>query len=64
MEQKSTQGMPIYLQMALAHNVPAMHSFLKLDDKSQDEIIEKARNATTKNEIQAMVNELPKMHLR
>lgn len=63
MDEKQTQGMPIYLQMALAHNVNAMNAFLKLDNASQDEIIDKAKNAETKREIQQIVDEIPKMRL-
>lgn len=62
MEQNDSQNMPIYLQMALAHNVSAMRSFLKLDDEAQDEIIQRAR-VLSKMEIQNMVDNIPKMHL-
>ena len=47
---------PLSLQMALAHNVQAMQAFLKLDDGAQDEIIERARHASTKREIQKIVD--------
>lgn len=63
MDENQTQGMPIYLQMALAHNALAMQSFLKLDNTHQDEIIEKARKTESKREIQQMVDSIPKMHL-
>lgn len=62
MDEKQTQGMPIYFQMALAHNADAMQAFLRLDDKRQDEIINQARNVSTKREIQQIVDGLPMKH--
>lgn len=54
---------PLSLQMALAHNTEAMYSFLKLDNKTQDEIIEKVKNTETKREIQQIVDKIPEMRL-
>ena len=62
MEEKATQGMPIYMQMALAHNVNAMRCFLSLGDKEQDELIEKARATDSKREIQKMIDNIPFCH--
>jgi hypothetical protein len=59
MEENKTQGMPIYMQMALAHNVNAMQCFLRLDDQRQDELIERARKTDSKREIQKMIDGLP-----
>ncbi|MBO5261593.1 MAG: hypothetical protein J6B45_00955 [Clostridia bacterium] len=56
--------LPLSLQMALAHNVNAMYSFLKLDNKTQDEIIEKAKNTKTKREIQQIVDKIPEIRLQ
>ena len=53
--------MPLGLQMALSHNVSAMNAFLKLDNKTQDDLIEKAKNTQTKRELQQIVDSLPKM---
>ncbi|MBQ8145782.1 MAG: hypothetical protein IJ039_03290 [Clostridia bacterium] len=54
-------SMPLGLQMALSHNVSAMSAFLKLDNKSQDELIERARVTQTKRELQQMVDNIPNM---
>lgn len=62
MKENQTQGMPIYMQMALAHNVNAMRCFLSLDDKKQDELIERARNTDSKREIQKMIDGIPFIH--
>lgn len=63
MDENNKQGMPLSLQMALAHNVTAMNSFLKLEDSKQDEIITKARSVSTRREVQQIVDSIPKMHL-
>lgn len=57
-------NLPLSLQMALAHNATAMYSFLKLDNKTQDEIIEKAKNTKTKREIQQIVDKIPEIRLQ
>ncbi len=57
----SIPSMPLGLQMALAHNVMAMNAFLKLDNKSQDELIERARSTETKRELQQIVDNIPNM---
>ena len=54
---------PLSLQMALAHNADAMYSFLRLDNKTQDDIIAKVKNTETKREIQQIVDKIPKMRL-
>ena len=56
-------GIPLSMQMALAHNTAAMHAFLKLDDNTQDKIIEQARNATSKREVQMLVDNIPQIRL-
>ena len=56
-------SIPLGLQMALAHNSAAMYSFLKLDNKTQDEIIEKAKKAETKRELQMLVDDIPQIRL-
>ena len=56
MGDSQNEGMPLSMQMALAHNVQAMQAFLKLEDGVQDEIIERARQASTKREIQKIVD--------
>ena len=53
---------PLGLQMALAHNVPAMQAFLCMRDSEQDEFIEKSKQLKTKREIQALVDSLPETH--
>ena len=57
-------NIPLSLQMALAHNADAMYSFLRLDNKTQDDIIEKVKNTTTKREIQRIVDEIPEIRLK
>lgn len=44
--------------MALAHNVQAFNTFLALDNKKQDEIIEQAKNTKTKREMQMLVDNI------
>ena len=58
MYQKSSSELPLGFSMALAHNVKSFNAFLALDDKKQDEIIEKARNAQTKREMQQLVDNI------
>ena len=53
--------MPLGFTMALAHNVNAFNEFLRLDDKKQDEIIEKAKNTKTKREMQKLVDSIPRL---
>ena len=57
-------SIPLSLQMALAHNANAMYSFLRLDNKAQDELIEKVKNTQTKREIQQIVDKIPEMRLK
>ena len=52
-------SMPISMQMALAHNVQALQAFLKLDDAAQDKIIEKARQTSSKRELQKIIDSMP-----
>ena len=60
---ENNDKLPIKFQMALAHNTEAMYSFLKLDNKTQDEIIERVKNTETKREIQQIVDKIPEMRL-
>lgn len=57
-------NIPLSLQMALAHNADAMYSFLRLDNKKQDELIERIKNTETKREIQQIVDKIPEMRLK
>ena len=49
--------LPLGLQMALAHNIPAMQTFLGLEDREQDELIKdlvvltKGKEPTVSDEI-------------
>ena len=63
MEENSTHEMPISMQMALAHNVQAMQAFLKLDNDTQDRIIEKARKTESKRELQRIIDNIPQIRL-
>lgn len=56
-------GIPLSMQMALAHNTAAMRAFLKLDDREQDRLIEQAKNASTKREVQMLVDNIPQIRL-
>jgi hypothetical protein len=38
-----------------------MNAFLKLDDKAQDELIERARKTETKRELQKIIDDIPNM---
>ncbi len=58
MDKKSSADMPLGLSMALASNISSFNAFLKLSDREQDEIIEKARNVKTKRELQMLVNSI------
>ena len=55
---KSTPELPLGFSMALAHNPKAFNTFLALDDKRQDEIIEQAKNTKTKREMQILVDNI------
>ncbi|MBQ7907051.1 MAG: hypothetical protein IJ309_03650 [Clostridia bacterium] len=55
MDKNFSQNMPLDFQMALAHSPKAMSTFLRLDDKSQDELIEKAHHIGTKREMMLFV---------
>ena len=55
---------PLTLQMALAHNANAMYSFLRLDNKAQDEIIERVKKTESKREIQKIVDNIPEIRLK
>ena len=55
---------PLSLQMALAHNANAMYSFLRLDNKAQDDLIERVKNTATKREIQQIVDKIPEIRLK
>ena len=55
---------PLGLQMALAHNANAMYSFLRLDNKMQDEIIERINKTESKREIQQIVDKIPEIRLK
>lgn len=59
MYNKNGHEMPLGFTMALAHNVNAFNAFLLLDDKSQDKIIKQAQEATTKRELQMLVDNIP-----
>ena len=63
MGENQNGSMPLSMQMALAHNTVAMQAFLKLDDSTQDKIIEEARNMETKREIQKLVDNIPGIRL-
>ncbi|MBO5286559.1 MAG: hypothetical protein J6B34_00385 [Clostridia bacterium] len=52
-------SLPLSFQMALSHNKRAFSVFLSLDNKRQDEVIEQARRAKTKREMQILVDSLP-----
>jgi hypothetical protein len=58
---ESIPSMPLGMQMALSHNVKSMNAFLKLDDKAQDELIERARKTETKRELQKIIDDIPNM---
>jgi hypothetical protein len=50
---------PIGFSMALSHNISAFSAFLSMDDKSQNEIISRARATKTKRELQLLVDNIP-----
>ena len=58
MYEKGLPELPLGFAMALAHNVSSFNAFLSLDDKKQDEIIEKAKQAKTKREMQILVDNI------
>ena len=55
-------NMPISFQMALAHNIPSMKSFLSMDNEKQDKIIEHAKKIKNVREMNNFVNSIPKTH--
>ena len=58
MEEKDS--MPIAFQMALAHNKDAFLAFLKMDDKSQNNIINEAKNQHSLREMNIFVSNIAK----
>ena len=58
MKESEIPKMPIGFQMALAHNISSLNAFLKLNDSERDKVIEKARGAKTKRELQLLVNSI------
>ncbi len=60
---EENNGMPLSMQMALAHNTAAMRAFLKLDDAAQNELMDRARKAPTKREIQQIVDGITQIRL-
>ena len=54
--------MPITFQMALAHNIPSMKSFLRMTNEEQDEIIKKAKNVKNMREMNTFVNNINKIN--
>ena len=55
----SESSFPIGFSMALSHNISAFNAFLSMDDKSQNEIISKAKATKTKRELQILVDNIP-----
>lgn len=53
-----TGEMPLGLGFALAQNPEAMKNFAALPESQQSEIIQKARAASSKREMQSLVNGL------
>ena len=60
---EENNGMPLSMQMALAHNTAAMRAFLKLDDAAQNELMDRARKAPTKRELQQIVDGITQIRL-
>ncbi len=55
---KISSELPLGFAMALAHNTSSFNAFLAMDDKQQDEIIEKAKHTKTKREMQMLVDNI------
>ena len=55
--------LPLGLQMALAHNVLAMQTFLGLEDREQDKLIKRAEKTKTQREMQKLVDNIPRIRL-
>lgn len=54
--------MPLTFQMALAHNKTSMNAFLRMNNETQDKIINEAKEIKTVREMHKFVNFIPKMH--
>lgn len=50
--------LPIGFGFALAQNPEAMQAFARLSEAGQNEIVQRARTVSSRNEMQALVNEL------
>ena len=50
--------MPIGFGMALVMNVDAMNSFARMNDKQKRAIIERAHNASSREEMQSIINSI------
>lgn len=54
------RGMPITFQMALAHNECAFKEFLKMDEKTQNMIIEESKKQKNVRQMHLFVNSITK----
>lgn len=50
--------MPVGLMMTLAENEQAMHRFSDLSDQERGQLVSRARQAASRDEMQALVHDL------
>ena len=58
MFENDSSKIPIRFLMAISSNQVALSTFLKMDDKRQNEIISKAQKISTQRQMQSFVNSL------
>ena len=60
MPKRLQEELPLGFSMALAMNLDAMHTFASMSRERQHTVIEAARRVSSKEEMQALVNNLVK----
>lgn len=57
-EKNSNQKLPLGLAMALAQNPGAMERFAAMDDAAKADLVARAKNISSKSEMQRLVQSL------
>lgn len=57
---KNPSSLPITFQMALAHNEKSFNAFLNMDEATQNNIINEAKERKTVREMNIFVANIPK----
>ncbi|NLK39350.1 MAG: hypothetical protein GX303_03750 [Clostridiales bacterium] len=57
-KKRTNENMPLGLAMALAQNPSAMEKYSTLDAKNKENLLSQAKNITSKDEMQSLVNSI------